>query len=111
MDAMRHEIMTLIAQDADQLGGQRLIAKPAHDGNLRLVILSHSAVLEMPARTVADCFYIKHELSISHYNLLRSNRAHCDCLSSSSRVVAVPGMTDAATSTSDSRPSYTPVFS
>src|SRR5215467_11372139 len=104
IDALRHEVVPLVSQRTHDLGRECLIKKSENDGNLRLVIFGHGTILEMPTRTITDCFYIKHELSISHYNLLGSNWAHGEFLISLRSALAVPGMSEAATSTRDSRP-------
>src|SRR5262245_3910588 len=103
IDALRHEVMPLVPQRTDDLGCECLIKKPENDGDLCLVIFSHGTILEMSTRAVTDCFYIKHELSISHHNLLGSNAAHCEFLISLRRAVAVPDLTEAAMSTRDSK--------
>jgi hypothetical protein len=52
MDACSHEIVKLIAQDADEFGGQRLVQNANSLLTVQLVVFGDSAIFNLLARSL-----------------------------------------------------------
>ena len=62
VDPLGHEVVALVAQHADDLGGQRLVEQLHHRLAVRLVALGHRAVLDVLARALAERLDVGHEV-------------------------------------------------
>ena len=71
--AVGHEVVTLVAQDADQLGGQRFIEQAQHFLTVGAVALGYRAVLDVLPCALAQGFYIRQMQVIAHFDLQEAN--------------------------------------
>jgi hypothetical protein len=62
VDALGHEVVPLVAQHADDLGGQGLVEQADDGVAVRLVALGDGAVLDVLARPVAERLDVADEL-------------------------------------------------
>ena len=63
MDACGHEIVKLVAQDADEFGGQRLVQNANGLCTVQLVVFGESAIFNLLARAISnllDIFQKRH---------------------------------------------------
>ena len=70
--AVGHEVVALVAQDADQFGGQRLVEQTQDLFTVGAVAFGHRAVLDVLARTFAQGGYIR-QMHVAHLGLLEAN--------------------------------------
>jgi hypothetical protein len=82
VDAARHEIVVAIAQDAHELGRQRLVQQLDHLFLVRAVVLGDGALLDMAPRLLAQRLHVgelRGSLSLGLLLRLR-HRTHADLL-------------------------------
>jgi hypothetical protein len=61
MNALRHEVVTLVAQRADKLGGERVVEQLQHDFAIRGVARCDGPLVHVLARLLADLLQVEHE--------------------------------------------------
>ncbi len=81
--AAGHEVVALVAQHADQFGGQRLIEQTQDLFAVGAVAFGHRAVFHILACPFAKGAYVR-QMHVSHFNLLRLIR-FCATLSGRDR--------------------------
>jgi hypothetical protein len=60
--ALGHEVVTLVAQHADQLGGQHLVEDVQHAGQVGAIGLGDRSLIEVDASLLADLAQVEREL-------------------------------------------------
>ncbi|MNR50624.1 hypothetical protein D3C85_1701740 [compost metagenome] len=70
--AVGHEVVALVAQHADQLGGQRFVEQAQDFFTVGAVAFGHCAVFDVLAGTLAQGGYIG-QMHIAHLDLLEAN--------------------------------------
>src|SRR5262249_25677316 len=66
MDTARHEVVTLVAQHADELGGEHLVEHRDDALAVGLVALGYRALLHMLARVIPDPLDVRNKLAHRH---------------------------------------------
>ena len=68
-----HEVVTFVAQNADQFSGQRFVEQAQHLFTVGAVAFSYGAVLDVLARTFAQGLDIRQMQVVAHFSLLEAN--------------------------------------
>jgi len=68
-EAVGHEIVAFVAQDADQFGGQRFVEQAQHFVEVGAVAFGHRAILDVLAGPCAKGRYIR-QMHVTHLVLL-----------------------------------------
>src|SRR5687767_2882075 len=66
MNARRHEVMSLVAQHANDFGRQRLVQKFNYGFAISSIAFGNSAILDMFSGAFAQSFYVSEKWFISH---------------------------------------------